>query len=74
MDWVPIAFGTFKVTALLIAMFFAIKWHYDQGERQGRQAVLRASAKITVAFVVALLAVGFVAYYISTKLGLSLSY
>lgn len=74
MDWVPIAFGTFKVTALLIAMFFAIKWHYDQGEKQGRQAVLRASAKVTAAFVVALVAVGFIAYAISTSLGLNLSY
>ncbi|HAY49653.1 MAG: hypothetical protein CMO04_04305 [Thalassospira sp.] len=74
MDWVPIAFETFKVTALLVAMFFAIKWRYDEGEKQGRQAALRASAKVAVAFVVALVAVGFVAYYISTKLGLNLSY
>lgn len=30
MDWVPIAFGTFKLLALGICMFFAIKWHYDK--------------------------------------------
>ena len=74
MDWVPIVFGTFKVVALLTAMFFAIKWHYDQGEKQGRHAVLRASAKITAAFVFALLAVGLVAYPLSSMLGLNLSY
>ena len=38
MDWVPIAFGTFKVVALLTAMFFAIKWHYDQDKKLKKQA------------------------------------
>ncbi|MEQ8287660.1 MAG: hypothetical protein RIG88_00115 [Roseitalea porphyridii] len=74
MDWVPIVFGTFKVVALLTAMFFAIKWHYDQGEKKGREAVLRASAKITALFVVALVGVGLIAYTISSMLGLNLSY
>ena len=31
MEWVPIVFITFKVLALGTGMFFAIKWHYDQG-------------------------------------------
>jgi hypothetical protein len=31
MDWFPIVFITFKVLALGTAMFFAIKWHHDQG-------------------------------------------
>lgn len=34
MDWVPIIFGLFKITVLLIAAFFAIKWHYDQGKKE----------------------------------------
>ncbi|MDO5102182.1 MAG: hypothetical protein Q4D91_04680 [Lautropia sp.] len=34
MDWVPIIFGIFKLTVLLIAAFFAIKWHYDQGKKE----------------------------------------
>ncbi|MBX2832716.1 MAG: hypothetical protein KTR23_16455 [Rhodospirillales bacterium] len=74
MDWVPIVFGTFKVIALLTAMFFAIKWHYDQGEKKGREAVLRASAKITALFVLALLGVGLITFVLSRMLGLNLSY
>lgn len=74
MDWVPIAFGTFKAVALLTAMFFAIKWHYDQGEKYGRQAVLRASAKVIGGFVLALVVVGGVTLTLSNMLGLDLSY
>jgi hypothetical protein len=33
MDWVPIVFITFKVLVFGTGMFFAIKWHYDQGKR-----------------------------------------
>ncbi|GAA0630596.1 hypothetical protein [Thalassospira tepidiphila] len=74
MDWVPIAFGTFKAAALLTAMCFAIKWHYDQGQKYGRQAVLRASAKVTGLFVLALLVVGGITLALAEMLGLSLSY
>lgn len=31
MDWVPIVFIVFKVAVFGTGMFFAIKWHYDQG-------------------------------------------
>ena len=74
MDWVPIAFGTFKVVALLAAMFFAIKWHYDQGEKHGRQAILRASAKVTGFFLLALLVVGGITLALCNFLGLDLTY
>ena len=33
MDWVPIVFITFKVLVFGTGMFFAIKWHYDQGKK-----------------------------------------
>ena len=33
MDWVPIVFIVFKVTVFGTGMFFAIKWHYDQGKK-----------------------------------------
>lgn len=33
MDWVPIVFIVFKVAVFGTGMFFAIKWHYDQGKR-----------------------------------------
>ena len=33
-DWFPIVFITFKVIVFGTAMFFAIKWHYDQGKKK----------------------------------------
>ena len=33
MDWVPIVFIVFKVAVFGTGMFFAIKWHYDQGKK-----------------------------------------
>ena len=33
MDWVPIVFIVFKVAVFGTGMFYAIKWHYDQGKR-----------------------------------------
>jgi len=34
MDWVPVVFITFKVLVFGTGMFFAIKWHYDQGKKE----------------------------------------
>lgn len=72
MDWVPIAFLTFKFLALGVAMFFAIKWHYDQGEKQDWRALLLVSAKMAAIFVLALLVVGLLALAVSGVLGLDL--
>ena len=47
-DWVPVIFVTFKVLIFGACMFFAIKWHYDQGRKgkvEERRAVLRAGGK-----------------------------
>lgn len=74
MDWVPIIFGTFKIVALCTAMFFSIKWHYDQGEKGETRALIRSGAKMVAIFVVALIAVGLVAILLSRMLGLELSY
>lgn len=38
MDWVPIVFITFKVLVFGTGMFFAIKWHYDQGKKAKEEA------------------------------------
>jgi preprotein translocase subunit SecY len=38
MDWVPIVFITFKVAVFGTGMFFAIKWHYDQGKKVKEEA------------------------------------
>ncbi len=78
MDWFPIAAGTFKVVALCIGMFFAIKWHYDQGKKekdkeQERRKVLRAAGLIAALFVVSLLVLGLLTYVLATKLGLDLN-
>ncbi len=72
MEWVPIVFITFKVLALGTAMFFAIKWHYDQGEKK-RRTVLRAGGKMAAVFVLSLLCVGLVTFVLSRMLGLDLS-
>ena len=38
MDWVPIVFIAFKVAVFGTGMFFAIKWHYDQGKKAKEEA------------------------------------
>lgn len=73
MDWVPVVFVTFKVLALGTAMFFAIKWHYDRGEKGERRAVLRTGGKMAAVFVLALVGVGLLAFTLSSMLGLDLS-
>lgn len=34
MEWFPVIFITFKVLVLGLGMFFAVKWHYDQGKKK----------------------------------------
>jgi hypothetical protein len=41
MDWVPIVFIVFKVAVFGTGMFFAIKWHYDQGKKAKAEASTR---------------------------------
>jgi hypothetical protein len=60
MEWIPVVFVTFKFLVLATGMFFAIKWHYDQGkkgqqQKDERRAVLRAGGKVAAIFVLALL-------------------
>ncbi len=38
MDWVPIVFITFKVLVFGTCMFYAIKWHHDQGKKAKKEA------------------------------------
>jgi hypothetical protein len=57
-------------------MFFAIKWHYDQGKKgkvAERRAVLRAAGKIAVGFVLVLVVLTVVTYALSGMLGLDLT-
>jgi hypothetical protein len=76
MDWIPLVFVTFKFLVLGTGMFFAIKWHYDQGKKgkeMAQRAVLRAGGKVAAIFVVALLGLGFVTFALARVLGLDLT-
>ena len=74
MDWVPIVFVTFKVLVLGTGMYFAIKWHYDQGEREERGAVLRTVGTMGAVFVLLLLGAALLAFVLSRMLGLDLTF
>ncbi len=73
MEWIPLVFFTFKFIVLGTGMFFAIKWHYDQGRKtREKRAVLRAGGKVAAIFVLALLAVAVVTYVMVRTLGMDL--
>ncbi|WP_307734725.1 hypothetical protein [Massilia hydrophila] len=77
MEWFPVVFFTFKVVALSIGMFFAVKWHYDQGKKhpdrkKEMRAVVGTGAKVAVLFVLLVVILGFATYLLATKLGLDL--
>ena len=77
MEWIPVVFVIFKGLVLGTGMFFAIKWHYDQGKKgkvEERRAVLRASGKVAAIFIVALLVVGLVTFVLARTLGLDLGF
>jgi len=77
MDWVPIVFITFKVLVLGTGMFFAIKWHYDQGRKEKEmdtRTVLRASGKVAAVFVLSLLGIVLFTFVLARKLGLDLTF
>ena len=73
-DWVPILFVTFKVLIFGTCMFFAIKWHYDQGKSGlDKRALLRRSAMVVGIFIVALVGVGYFTFALAKMIGLDLS-
>ena len=76
MDWIPIVFVTFKALVLGTGMFFAIKWHYDQGKKgkkEEKYAVLRAGGQVAAVFVLSLLGLGLVTFLLIRTLGLDLA-
>ena len=86
-DWIPVVFVTFKVLVFGVGMFFAIKWHYDQGKKEkekkmGRKmekeeemrAVLCAGGKVAAVFVLSLLGLGLVTFVLARMLGLDLTF
>jgi hypothetical protein len=38
MEWIPVVLVTFKLLVFCTGMFFAIKWHYDQGRKKNKQS------------------------------------
>jgi heme/copper-type cytochrome/quinol oxidase subunit 2 len=73
MDWIPTVFVAFKVLVLGTGMFFAIKWHYDQGKKKKvreTREVLRASGIVAAVFVVSLLVLGLVTFGLTRMLGM----
>ncbi|GAB3416057.1 hypothetical protein NX774_10240 [Massilia agilis] len=65
MDWIPVALLTFKILVLATGMFFAIKWHYDQGKKvEEKRAVLLASGKVAAVFLLSLLAMGLITFFL----------
>jgi archaellum biogenesis protein FlaJ (TadC family) len=76
MDWVPVVFVTFKLLVLGTGMFFAIKWHYDQGKKGKKtdmRALLRAAVMVGAIFVVLLAVVGFATFKLAMMLGIDLT-
>jgi hypothetical protein len=76
MEWFPIVAVTFKFLVLGTGMFFAIKWHYDQGKKgkeKERRAVLRAAGKVAAVFVLLLLGLVLGTFVLARKLGLDLT-
>lgn len=77
MDWIPIVFVAFKALVLCTGMFFAIKWHYDQGKKEKemeRRAVLRASGKVAAVFMLTLLGLGLVTFDLIKMLGMDMTF
>ncbi len=79
MDWIPIVLVTFKVLVLGTGMFFAIKWHYDQGTKEKdkkmeRRAVLRAGGKVAAVFMLSLLGLVLITFVLARILGLDLTF
>lgn len=73
-DWVPVVFITFKVLIFGTCMYFAIKWHYDQGKKgMDKRALLRTGGKVAAVFILALVGVLLFTFGIASMLGMDLS-
>ncbi|RYF01086.1 MAG: hypothetical protein EOO32_05200 [Comamonadaceae bacterium] len=73
MDWVPIVFVLFKVLVFGTGMFFAIKWHYDQGEKgKDTRALLRAGGKVAAVSMLLLLVLLMFTFGLASMLGMDL--
>ena len=75
-EWFPVVFFTFKIIVLGIGMYFAVKWHYEQGKKKNngkemdRRALVRAGAKVAAVFVVSLAGLALLTYVLMETFGL----
>lgn len=75
MEWIPLVFVTFKFLVLGTGMFYAIKWHYDQGKKaEEKRAVLLAGGKVAAVFVLTLLGLGLVTFAVIRMLHMDLAF
>lgn len=74
-DWVPVVFVAFKILIFGTCMFFAIKWHYDQGKKKGvgKRALLLTIGKVAAIFILALVVLLLFTFGIARMLGMDLS-
>lgn len=74
-DWVPVLFVTFKAIIFVTCMFFAIKWHYDQGKKKGTDSrtLLLNSAKILGGFILAVVVVLTLTMTFASRMGMDLN-
>ena len=74
-DWVPVIFVTFKVLIFGACMFFAIKWHYDQGKKKGvdQRTFVTTVLKLVAAFLLGLVVVLAFTFGLAKMLGMDLS-
>ena len=74
-DWVPVIFVTFNVLIFGACMFFAIKWHYDQGKKKGvdQRTFVTTVLKLVAAFVLGLVVVLAFTFGLAKMLGMDLS-
>jgi len=77
MEWIPVVFIIFKVLVLCTGMYFAIKWHYDQGQKVkalDKRALILAAGKVAAIFLILLLGLGYVTLLVIRKLGMDFSF
>ncbi len=73
-DWIPVVFIVFKVLVFGTCMFFAIKWHYDQGgKKMDKRALFITAAKLGSAFLLALVVLLWLTFALARHLGMDLS-
>lgn len=75
-EWVPVVFVTFKAVIFVLCMFFAIKWHFDQGRKKGipTRTLVRTCVLVGGGFVVAVIGILWLAFTMASRMGMDLSF